>query len=176
MDSAELRPGEPVYHPKYGFGVVLSIRDQGIGAMAAPGAVGAPEAYYEIEIARSGTLFVPTDRAGMVGLRRLTNSVGAILACLASDGGALPQDTRERLAWLRRSEQAREPAALVEAVRDLLTLRRSSPLSNPERKWLDVACRRLSAEAAIIDRIPESEAHAAITAAVAATAPPVMPA
>ena len=171
MDSAELRPGEPVYHPKYGFGVVLSIRDQGIGAMAAPSVGGVPEAYYEIEIALFRHAFC-SDGPGRAGWPTPVDQQRGCDPGVPGVGrGVLPQDNRERLAWLRRSEQAREPAVLVEAVRDLLTLRRSGPLSNPERKWLDVACRRLSAEAAIIDRIPESEAHAAITAAVAATAP-----
>ncbi|MGE5601463.1 MAG: CarD family transcriptional regulator [Nitrososphaerales archaeon] len=178
MDSTELRlhehlrAGEPVYHPKYGFGVVRGIRDQGMGHLVEPSASGETEAYYEIDITGEGTLFVPVGRAGMVGLRRLTNGLATIFACLASDGAALPADSRQRLAGLRQSEQAREPEALPEAVRDLLAVRRTGQLTSSERKWLDHACRRLSAEAAIVDHIAESEAHAAILAAVEAAAVP----
>lgn len=168
----ELQAGEPVYHPKYGFGVVRGIRNQGMGHFVEQNAGGATEAYYEIDITGEGTLFVPINRAEMVGLRRLSNSLAAISACLSSDGGTLPEDTRQRLAGLRQSEQAREAGALPEAVRDLIAVRRNSQMTNPERKWLEHACRRLSAEAAIIDHIAESEAYAAILAAVAAASAP----
>lgn len=178
MDSKELRldeqlgAGEPVYHPKYGFGIVRGIRDEGMAHLTGPSAGAITEPYYEIDITGEGTLFVPIRRAQMVGLRRLSNSLAVIAACLASESGVLPPDGRQRLAGLRLSEQAREAEALPRAVRDLLATRRSSPLSNPERKWLDSACRRLSAEAAAVDHIPVSEAHAAILAAVAAASVP----
>lgn len=168
----QLRAGEPVYHPKYGFGVVRGIRDHGMSHLVEANASGVTEAYYEIDITGEGTLFVPIGRAEMVGLRRLTNSLAAIFECLASEGAMLPQDSRQRLAGLRQSEQAREPEALPQAVRDLIAVRRNAPLSNPERKWLEHACRRLSSEAAIIEHIPESEAYAAIVAAVAAASDP----
>lgn len=170
--SEQLQPGEPVYHPKYGFGVVRGIRDAGMGRLVEPNASGVIEAYYEIDITGEGTLFVPIGRAALVGLRRLTNGLAAICECLASDAAALPADTKPRLAGLKQSEQAREARALPEAVRDLVAVRRGGTLSNPERKWLDQACRRLSAEAAIVDRIAESEAYAAIVAAVTAASAP----
>jgi RNA polymerase-interacting CarD/CdnL/TRCF family regulator len=130
-------------------------------------------AYYEVEIIKEGRLFVPVARATAVGLRRLSNSLATILRCLASDAAMPPEITRERADWLRRREQACEAEALTEAVRDLTAGRSHRTLSNSERKWLDQACRRLSAEAAIVDHITESEAHAAILAAVAAAASPV---
>ena len=172
----QLRAGERVYHPKYGFGVVRAIRDEGLGNLVGRNPNGATEAYYEIEINREGTLFVPVGRAAMVGLRRLSNSLAMISNCLESDAVVLPDDTRERMARLRQLEQAREPQALPEAIRDLLALRRGAALSAPERKWLDQACKRLSAEAAIVDNIAESQAHAAILAAVAGAATPAPPA
>jgi RNA polymerase-interacting CarD/CdnL/TRCF family regulator len=108
----------------------------------------------------------------MVGLRRLSNGLAAIFECLASDAAMLPEDSRPRLAGLRQREQAREPEALPEAVRDLIAVQRNNPLSSSERKWLEQACRRLSAEAAIVDDIAEFEAYTAIVAAVAAAAAP----
>jgi RNA polymerase-interacting CarD/CdnL/TRCF family regulator len=171
--SEQLRAGEPVYHPRYGFGVVRGLLDQGSSLLMGKNPDGAAGAYYEIEIIKEGRLFVPIARATAVGLRRLSNSLATILRCLASDAIMLPENTRERAAWLREREQAREPEALPEAVRDLIAVRSGSTLSNSERKWLDQACRRLSAEASIVDRIAESEAHAAILAAVAAGASPV---
>ena len=167
MDSMQLRSGEPVYHPKYGFGVLRGIRGDGMGNLVQESASGAVEIYYEVDLAGGGSLFVPVGRAEMVGLRRLTNSLETIFKCITEASSALPEDNRERLAGLRRSEQSREPHALREAVRDLIAARRDSPMTNPERKWLDQACRRLSAEAAIVEGIPESAAHAAIQAAIA---------
>lgn len=171
--SEQLRAGEPVYHPRYGFGVVRGVLDQGSGHLMAMNGDGPAGAYYEIEIIKEGRLFVPVDRATSVGLRRLSNSLATVLRCLASDAGMLPEITRERAGWLRQREQAREPEALPEAVRDLIAVCSHSTLSNSERKWLDQACRRLSAEAAIVDHVAESEAHAAILAAVTAAASPV---
>lgn len=168
----QLQAGEPVYHPKYGFGVVRGIRDQGMGRFVEQESAGPTEPYYEINITGEGTLFVPISRAELVGLRRLSNSLAAISACLSTEGAALPDDTRQRLAGLRQSELAREAEALPQAIRDLIAARGASPLSNPEKKWLEHACRRLSAEAAIIDHIAESEAYAAIIAAVAAASQP----
>jgi RNA polymerase-interacting CarD/CdnL/TRCF family regulator len=131
---------------------------------------GGAGAYYEIEIIKEGRLFVPVARATAVGLRRLSNGLATILRCLASDAGMLPEITRERAGWLRQREQAREPEALPEAVRDLIAVRGRRTLSNSERRWLDQACRRLSAEAAIVDHIAEAEAYAAILAAIGAAA------
>jgi RNA polymerase-interacting CarD/CdnL/TRCF family regulator len=163
-----LRPGEAVYHPRYGFGVVRGIRNEGMANFTEQNVGGVTEPYYEIDITGEGTLFVPTNRAELVGLRRLSNSLAVISACLGSDAVTLPDEARPRLAGLRQREQAREPEALAEAVRDLIASRRNGSLTNPERKWLEQACRRLSAEAAIIEHMAESEAYAAIVAAVAA--------
>ncbi len=168
----QLRVGEPVYHPKYGFGVVRGVRAEGMGHLVAQSANGVTETYYEIDITGEGTLFVPTDRAEMVGLRRLSNGLAAIIECLATDGEALAEDSRQRLAGLRQSEQAREANALPEAIRNLVAIRRGTALSNPERKWLEHACRRLSSEVALVDHISETEAYAAIVAAVQAASSP----
>ncbi len=170
--SEQLRAGEPVYHPRYGFGVVRGVLDQGSGLLMGKNGDGGAAAYYEIEMSKEGRLFVPVARATAVGLRRLSNGVATIVRCLASDAGMLPEVSRERAGWLRQREQAREPEALPEAVRDLTAVRGRRPLTISERKWLDQACRRLSAEAAIVDHITQSEAHAAILAAIAAAASP----
>jgi RNA polymerase-interacting CarD/CdnL/TRCF family regulator len=130
-------------------------------------------AYYEIETFKEGRLFVPVARATSVGLRRLSNSLATVLRCLASEAITLPEISRERAGWLRQRSQAHGPEALPEAVRDLVAAGSRSRLSNSERKWLDQACRRLSAETARVDHIGESEAHAAILAAVAAAVSPV---
>lgn len=179
MDSTKLRPGEqlragePVYHPRYGFGVVRGVLDQGSGPLMGTNGDGGAGAYYEIQIMKDGRLFVPVARATDVGLRRLSNGVAAIRRCLASDAAVLPEVSRERAGWLRQREQAREPEALPEAVRDLIAVRGRRTLSNSERKWLYQACRRLSAEAAIVDHMAESEAYAAILEAIATSAGPV---
>jgi RNA polymerase-interacting CarD/CdnL/TRCF family regulator len=172
MEATQLGSGDPVYHPKYGFGVIRGIRDHDIGHLVQESASGAAESYYEVDMAVGGSLFVPVGRAEMVGLRRLSNSLEAIFKCFRAASSALPEDSRERMADLRRCEQSREPQALREAVRDLVAIRRNCALTNPEKKWLDQACRRLSVEAAIVEGISESAAYAAILAAVEAATKP----
>ncbi len=162
LDNA-LRPGDPIFHPKHGFGAVqgLTRRDP---AYPLQEVVTGQEAqdYYEIQLSDGGTLLVPVHRAASVGLRLLTNSVAAILTAFHSPAGSLPEDHRARAMALRTRAQSAEPSALADSVRDLLAQSRGRSLSASEKAWLDKSCERLSTEAALVDRISRSQAHAAI--------------
>ena len=162
-----LRPGDAIFHPKHGFGAVqaLTRRDP---AHPLQEVVTSQEAqdYYEVQLSDGGTLLVPVHRAESVGLRLLTNGVAAILTAFHSPTGSLPEDHRARAMTLRARAQSAEPSALADSVRDLLAQSRGRALSASEKAWLDKSCERLSIEAALVDRIPRSQARAAIWEAV----------
>ena len=168
-----LLPGEPIFHPKFGFGTVHSLtrRDrihpihEPISPEAEPDRT---EDYYDIHLAEGGTLLVPVSRAERVGLRRLTDGIEAVKAGLCSPAQSLPANFRERAAVLRIREQLAEPAALAHSVRDMLAQSRGRALSTGEKTWLDKSCQRLSTEAALVDRIPMFQARAAILEVVRA--------
>lgn len=162
-----LGPGDPIFHPRHGFGTVscLTRRDPDFpirDVVAGEAMSDQEQDYYDIRLLDNGTLLVPVSRADSVGLRRLTNSVAAITACLSAPAQSLPEDSRARAAVLRTRGRSFEPTALVDCVRDMLAQSRGRTLSASEKTWLDNSCERLSIEAALVDRIAKSEARAAI--------------
>jgi len=165
-----LGPGDLIFHPRHGFGTISSMtrRDplQPIQEGAGEGESDETQAYYDIQLMDGGTLLVPVSREARVGLRLLTNGVDAITLCLNSPAESLPADARKRAAELWARGQIGEPTALVTSVRDMLAQSHGRTLTASEKAWLDKSCERLSTEAALVDRISRSQAHAAIWEAV----------
>lgn len=161
-----LRPGDPIFHPRYGFGTIQRLtrrdRSQPIGEPSvADLRSDRVEDYYEIQLSQGGTLLVPVQQAESVGLRRLSVGIEVVKTCLRSPAESLPSDYRERAAVLQARQQRAEPTALVHCVRDVLAQGRERTLSKSERAWLDKSCQHLVAEAALVDRTTVSEAQAA---------------
>ena len=150
MSMHLLQPGDRVYHPMYGFGVIesLTARDQAD--------------YYGIRLSDGTVLSVPVARAEGLGLRPIANSLTTVVAGLRSTARPLPDDDRERAIQLKARWQAPQPTALTQAVRDLLGRSRTSHLTPADKRWLTSACERLSTEAAWVDAIEPREARAAI--------------
>jgi len=150
MRANLLQAGDRVYHPMYGFGVVesLTARDQAN--------------YYGIRLSDGTVLSVPVTRAETLGLRPVVNGLASIVAGLRSTARPLPDDDRQRAIELKARWQAPQPAALTQAVRDLLSRSRTSHLTPADKKWLTNACERLSTEAAWVDAIDLREARTAI--------------
>ncbi len=165
-----LGPGDLIFHPRYGFGTIsgMTRRDplNPIQDGASEGMSAETQAYYEIQLMDGGRLLVPVSRAARVGLRLLTNGVDAITLCLRSSAQSLPADSRKRAAELWARVQVGEPTALAASVRDMLAQSHGRTLTASEKAWLDKSCERLSTEAALVDHIPRSQAHAAIWEAV----------
>ena len=166
-----LGPGDLIFHPRHGFGTIsgLTRRDpirpiQDV--VVNDGVTDLAQDYYDIQLANGGTLLVPVSRAERLGLRLLTNSVDAITICLHSPAQSLPGDARKRAAELWARGQNGEPTALAASVRDMVAQSRGRTLTASEREWLNKSCERLSTEAALVDGISKSEAHAAIWEAV----------
>jgi RNA polymerase-interacting CarD/CdnL/TRCF family regulator len=143
-----------VIHPVYGFGVVEGTitRDQAGQAMD----------YYNVRLSAGSMLTVPVSRAASLGLRLIVNSLASIVRCLRSPAQPLSDNDRQRVLELKARWQAPEPTALAGAVRDLLDRRRIGHLTPSDKKWLTLACERLSTEAALVDSIEQFQASAAI--------------
>ena len=141
-------------HPVYGFGVVegMSTRDQAGQAMD----------YYNVRLSAGSMLTVPVSRAESLGLRLIVNSLASIVRCLRSPAQPLSDNDRQRVLELKARWQASEPTALAGAVRDLLNRRRTNHLTPSDKKWMTLACERLSTEAALVDSIDEFQASTAI--------------
>ena len=165
-----LDPGDLIFHPKHGFGTIsgLTRRDplHPIREGVSEAILEQEQDYYDIQLMDGGTLLVPVSRAERVGLRPLTNGVDAITICLRSPAESLPADSRKRAAELWARGQIGEPTALAATVRDMLAQSHGRTLTASEKTWLAKSCERLSIEAALVDRIPRSQAHAAIWEAV----------
>jgi RNA polymerase-interacting CarD/CdnL/TRCF family regulator len=165
-----LGPGDLIFHPRHGFGTIsgMTRRDplNPIQDGASDGVSDDTQAYYDIQLMDGGTLLVPVSREARVGLRLLTNGVDAITLCLHSSAQSLPADSRKRAAELWARGQVGEPTALAASVRDMLAQSHGRTLTASEKAWLDKSCERLSTEAALVDRISRSQAHAAIWEAV----------
>jgi RNA polymerase-interacting CarD/CdnL/TRCF family regulator len=168
---SKLRPGDPIFHPRYGFGTLQSLtrrdRSRPIDEPSVAD-LGSDqvEDYYEIHLSQGGTLLVPVQQAESVGLRRLSVGIEVVKNCLRSPAESLPSDYRERAAVLQARQQLAEPTALAYCVRDVLAQSRGRTLSKGERAWLDKSCQRLVAEAALVDRTTVLEAQAAFREAV----------
>ncbi len=164
-------PGDLVFHPKFGLGTVNALTrrdriDPVGGPLSAEAGAEKTEECYEIELVEGGSLQVPVSRAEGAGLRRASSGVKEVKARLRSSAESLPAEARERAAELRTREQLLEPEALANSVRDMLAQSRGRALSNSERVWLEKACLRLSAEAALVDRVSLLEARSAIWAVI----------
>ena len=154
MSPQLLQPGDRVFHPRYGLGV--------IEALTTRSAAGQKIEYYGVRLAGAAILSVPIARAEALGLRHIVNGLTAILTCMRSPAQPLPHNDRQRAAELRARSLLPQPDALTQTVRDLLG--RSDPhnLTPADKRWLSGACERLSAEAALVDAIGLDEARHAI--------------
>jgi len=154
MSVEQLKAGDQVFHPMYGFGVVegMTTRDQS----------GQTANYYGVRLSAGGVLTVPVVRAQDVGLRRVVNGLKTIAASLHSPARPLPDNDRQRIVELKARWQSPQPGALAEAMRDLLARSHARSLTPADKKWLANACERLSDEAARVDAIDVAQARAVI--------------
>jgi len=166
-----LSPGDLIFHPTQGFGTIsgLGYRDPLYpiqDVVAIQGASDQAQDYSDIELTRGGTLLVPEGRAERAGLRLLTNGVDASKICLLSPAFSWPLCARKRAAELTARGRIGEPTALAASVRDMVAHSHGRSLTASEKSRLDKLCERLTTEAALADRIPRSQARAAIREAV----------
>ena len=162
MATKRFSIGDPVFHPRCGFGIVEGITHRDPAHPMQVNASGPTEDYYDIGLLQGGSLLLPVANAALVGLRAVKTGIDEIRASLNSPAQSLPENSRARTAELQARMQSDEPAALAGAVRDLLARRSGQRLSTSEKTWLDRSCAQLSSEAALVDNIGEAEARALI--------------
>ena len=154
MSFQRLQPGDRVSHPMYGFGVVEGVTTLDQGGRATD--------FYSVRLSKASLLSVPVDRAQALGLRRIVNGLKTVVACLHAPARPLSNNDRQRVVDLQACWRAPQPAALAEAVRDLMGRSHTHRLTPGDKRWLTSACERLSAEAALVDAIDLFKAQAAI--------------
>ena len=115
MSVKRLAAGDQVFHPMYGFGVV-----EGMTTRDTTGQVGQKSDYYGVRLSDGGILSVPVARAEALGLRRVVNSLAAIMACLRSPAHPLPDDDRQRVIELKARWQSPQPAVIKEQVQVII--------------------------------------------------------
>ncbi len=166
MITSRFTPGDSVFHPRYGFGTIVSLARRDPDHPWEEAGAGEALDYYDIQLLKGGSLLVPISRAASVGLRGLTNSIEVVRLCLRSPARSLPANHRERAAVLRVQGEDNEPRALACSVRDLLAQGHSRALSASEKTWLEKSCERLVTEAALVDHVSELQARTAIQEAM----------
>ncbi len=154
MSVQPLKPGDQIYHPVYGFGIV-----EGVTTLDQDGQA---TNFYSVRMSYRGRLTVPVDRAQALGLRILVNGLATIAACLRAPARPLSDNDRERALELKARWDDPQPGALTGGVRDLMGRGRSHRLTPGDKRWLSSACERLSAEMALVDKIELPLAQAAI--------------
>ncbi len=154
MSFQPLQPGDRIYHPAYGFGVV-----EGVTTLDRDGQA---TEFYSISMSHRSRLTIPVNRAEALGLRVIGNSLIVIAACLRSHARGLSDNDRERVEQLKARWNAPEAGALTEGVRDLLIRGQSHRLTPGDKRWLESACERLSAEVALVDTLELPQARAAV--------------
>ncbi len=154
MSVQPLKPGDQIYHPAYGFGVVEGVTTLERNGQAVD--------FYSVRMSYQSRLTVPVDRAQALGLRALVNGLANIAACLRAPARPLSDNDRERALELKTRWNDPRPGALTEGVRDLMGRGRSHRLTPGDKRWLSSACERLSAEMALVDTIELLQAQAAI--------------
>jgi RNA polymerase-interacting CarD/CdnL/TRCF family regulator len=97
----------------------------------------------------------------------IVNSLKIVLACLRTPARPLSNNDRQRVFDLKACWRAPQPAALAEAVRDLMGRSHTRRLTPGDKRWIASACERLSAEAALVDAIDLFKAEAAIKLEIA---------
>ena len=154
MSFQRLQPGDRIFHPAYGLGVVegTTTFDQDSRATE----------FYNVRLTKGSLLTVPVDRAEALGLRLIVNGLAAVAACLHTPMHSLPDNDRERFTWLRACWNAPQPQALAEGVRDLMGRGRTYRLTPADKRWLVNASERMSVEAALVDAIDMFRAQEAV--------------
>lgn len=153
MVMTELSVGQKIVHPRYGAGMVTSVR--------AGGAHEAPGRYYVIHIPSMAlTVHLPADRLEEVQVRALASAekIVAAMHVLGSPGAALPKDARERCTALAETIADGAVASLAAVIRDLNLLQSTKVLSTREASMMTQAKHQLAGELALATDTEVAEA------------------
>ena len=146
-------PGDFVVYPTHGVGKVLEIENQEYS--------GHKLKLFVIEFDRDRmTLRVPTDKAEISGLRKLSSKKTIEKALTTSKGRARVKRTM----WSRRAQEyeakinSGNPISIAEVIRDLHRSENQPEQSYSERQIYEAALERLARELAAVEGIEEEAA------------------
>lgn len=149
--------GDQVVHPQHGVGQIVRLEDQEFER-------GHIRRYYEIDIPRGSTLWVPVDLSNS-GLRRLAqkSELAHCREILQTRPIPLTEDGRVRQSTLVEHLKQGTLAAQCEVVRDLSAFVSHKPAYGTITVFLESMLRVLRQEWAMVQEITESEAKAEIS-------------
>ena len=159
-------PGDFVVYPTHGVGKVLDIENQEYS--------GHKLKLYVVEFDRDRmTLRVPTDKAEISGLRRLSSKKTIEKALTILKGRARVKRTM----WSRRAQEyemkinSGDPLAIAEVVRDLHRNTGQPDQSFSERQIYEAALDRLACEVGAVEKTDPEKATEKLEGILSATAP-----
>lgn len=153
LNTLNYTVGDHVVYPTHGVGVIKGIEDQDVGGLSITLLV--------IEFTKDRmTLRVPTTKATVAGLRRLSTDTEIKAALTKLHGKSRIRKTL----WSKRAQEyetkinSGNPVSIAEVVRELYRSPEGDELSYSERQVFQLAFQRLASEVAAVEQIDESRA------------------
>ena len=146
--------GDNVVYPHHGAGKVLKKEQKEI--------FGEKREYLTIKILHNDmTVMVPTDNAGMAGLRRVIDeaTVKKVLAVLSDDVSEMPKNWNRRFKHNREKIKTGDVYELAEVVRNLAIRESEKGLSTGEKQMYTRAKKILASEMMYALEMEEGEAE-----------------
>jgi len=160
--------GEKVVYPNHGVGTIENISSRSFGTQQ--------ERFYLLRLhPNSMTIMVPFSHVGDVGLRKVTkcSEIVRVLNYLSCGRPSCVQDWKDR--FKENSDRMKNGSLLeiAEVFKTLLMIQTAKPLSFREKKMLDRARQMVIMETSIAKNLPEVEAVATISKALAKSGLPM---
>ncbi len=151
--AIEFEIGDKVVHPYHGAGIVIGIEERDFTEEF--------RRYYVIDlIAYNGILMVPITNAQKIGLRQVceTSAIPRVMEILCAPPNELPEDHKERRAWLEEKMKDRDIESVTEVVRDLAWRERRDGLTTVDARLYEEAQTFLASELALVEGMELEEA------------------
>ncbi len=165
MEQIDFEVGDSVVYPHHGAGKVLKKEDKEI--------LGECREYLTIKILHNDmTVMVPTENAGVAGLRRVIDeeTVKKVLAVLGDQCSDMPKNWNRRFKHNRDKIKTGDIYELAEVVRNLAIRESEKGLSTGEKQMFTRAKKILASELMYALEMGEEEAEAHLDAILAESA------
>lgn len=136
-----VQPGEPIFHPNYGAGVISEIQEYTID--------GDHQRYAVIDLTRGNHLLIPVDRLEEIGVRPADSSFAKVDQVFAEDPRELSPNPKIRQARIRKRIYSGNPMKLAEVLRDLAWYARQARLATRDTIYQEQARQMLGSELAL---------------------------
>ncbi len=133
--------GDAIVHPEYGAGIIQKLQSLEVG--------GKERIYLFIELVDGGTLLLPEDRTGEVGMHLAITSLDGLRMVLGDDPSDLPEDYRTRQAQMREHVYSGDLTRIASVVRDLAYLELERKLAKQDQDLKSAAQHLIATEIAV---------------------------